>query len=134
MPMVSQPKSSAIRSAAMYILHWSRTWSSVRSASGLGPVANFMPRSSSQLRTAQSAQDEFGGEIIGAQSAVGDSGLGNRGVQIQHPDQPWPLSAPVGDSQNRSFVSIESMQNMVAVLPDGLDHYQRGFGRQRAKN
>ena len=32
-----------MRSAAMYILHWPRIWSSVSSVSGLRPVANFMP-------------------------------------------------------------------------------------------
>ena len=32
--MASQPKSSAMRSAAMYILHWSRICASVSSVSG----------------------------------------------------------------------------------------------------
>ena len=41
--MASQPKSSAMRSAAMYILHCSRIWPSVSSVSGFGPVRNCMP-------------------------------------------------------------------------------------------
>src|SRR5438105_796293 len=38
MPIASQPKSSAIRKAATYILHWTLIWSSVRSVSWTGPV------------------------------------------------------------------------------------------------
>src|ERR1039458_9263602 len=52
MPITSQPKSSAIRKAAMYILHWPRIWSSVRSVSGLEPVRKIMPLRWSQSRTA----------------------------------------------------------------------------------
>ena len=55
MPIRLQPKSSAIRRAAMYILHWVRIWSSVRSVSGFGPVTKVMPRSSIQLRTARAS-------------------------------------------------------------------------------
>ncbi len=56
--MASQPKSSASRMAAMYILHCLRIWSSVRSVSWLGPVTNFMPCDSIHWRTARASSSE----------------------------------------------------------------------------
>ena len=50
MPIAAQPKSSAMRTAAMYILHCSRIWASVRSVAGSVPVLNFIPRLSSHWR------------------------------------------------------------------------------------
>ena len=48
MPMVSQPKRSAMRMAAVYSRSWSRTWSSVSSVAPSLPRRNRMPRPVSQ--------------------------------------------------------------------------------------
>jgi len=58
MPMQWQPKSSAMRNAATYILHWVRICSSVRSFCGSGPVTNFMPRSTIHCLTARASSLE----------------------------------------------------------------------------
>ena len=52
MPIASRPKSSAMRSAAMYILHWLSSWPSVSSVASSPPVRNVIPARSSQARTA----------------------------------------------------------------------------------
>jgi len=41
--MASQPNSSAMRMAAIYILHWLRIWASVRSVSSFGPGEELHP-------------------------------------------------------------------------------------------
>ena len=43
MPMASQPNSSAMRRAAMYVLHCQSTWFSVSSVASSVPRWNFMP-------------------------------------------------------------------------------------------
>src|SRR5690606_39794355 len=50
--MVSQPNSSAKRSAAIYILHCSNVCSLVSSLTGSVPQSNFIPFFSNQSRTA----------------------------------------------------------------------------------
>ena len=44
MPMVSQPKRSAMRSAAVYSRSWSSTWSSVSSVEPSLPSRKRIPR------------------------------------------------------------------------------------------
>src|SRR5262249_51122132 len=73
-------------------------------------------------------------EVDAPQRAVRHTRLGERAVQIQQPDQPRPFAAPVGDGEDRSAVSIETVQKMMAILPDRLDHHQRRILRDIAKN
>ena len=68
----------------------------------------------------EAVDEERVGEVFAPQRAVFDSRFGQRAVQIEHPNQTRPGAAPVGDGQNRPFVGDQAVQNMVAVLPDGL--------------
>ena len=67
-------------------------------------------------------------EIVAPERAVLHAGLGQRAVQVQHADQSGPLAAPVGDRQDRPPMGEQPGQDVMAVLPDGLDHDQRRIG------
>ncbi|CPU60861.1 Uncharacterised protein [Mycobacteroides abscessus] len=71
MPTASSPKSSAIRSAAMYILCCQRSWAGVSSVASSVPSRNVMPASSSQRWTASASSSPT--RCISAQSADCDS-------------------------------------------------------------
>src|ERR1039457_6757339 len=43
------------------------------------------------------------------------------------------MAAPVGHRQDRTLVRVESVQNIMAVLPDGFHHHQRRTRRQPAE-
>ena len=68
---------------------------------------------------------ELVGEVLAPDRAVGDARLGQRGVQVEQPDEPGPLAAPVGDGQDRAAMGAQAGQHVVAVLPDGLGHDDR---------
>ena len=59
-------------------------------------------------------------ESLAPESRVGDAGLGERTVEVEHADQPRPLPGPVGDGQDRRAVSDEAGQDVVGVLPHRL--------------
>jgi hypothetical protein len=61
---------------------------------------------------------------------VRDPRLGEAGGQVEQADQPRVLATPVGDEQDRATVRAQAGQDVVAVLPDGLDHHERRFRRQ----
>ena len=48
-----------------------------------------------------------------------------RGIEVQHADQAGPFAAPVGDGEDGSAMGVEAVQDMMAILPDRLDHHQR---------
>ena len=80
----------------------------------------------------QSAQEKFIAKIDAPQRAVLDARLGERPVEVEQSDQPRPLAAPVRHRQDRPTMRVESVQKMVAVLPDRLDHNQGTTGQLRS--
>jgi len=73
----------------------------------------------------ESREREFVGEVFTPQGGEFHAGFGERCVEIEHTDQAGPLSAPVGESEDRTLMRNKTGQNMVAILPDGLDHHER---------
>lgn len=71
MPTASRPKSSAMRSAATYILNWLCSWASVSSVASSVPVWKVIPAASSHARTACASASDT--RDISATSALCDS-------------------------------------------------------------
>ena len=67
-------------------------------------------------------------------SAVFDSRLGHRCIQIEHPDQPRPLPRPVRDRKDGPTMRHKARKDVMAVLPDGLDYDQGRLRRNLAKD
>ena len=65
------------------------------------------------------------GEGLAPQGGVGDAGLGQRAVEVQHADETGPLAGPVGDGQDRRAMADQAGKNVVGVLPDRLGHDDR---------
>ena len=65
------------------------------------------------------------GEVVGPERGVGDARLGERAVEVEHPDKSRPLPGPVGDGEDRPGVTREPGENVVGVLPDGLGDDKR---------
>ena len=65
------------------------------------------------------------GEGLAPQRRVGDAGLGQRTVEVQHADEARPLAGPVGDGEDRSAMADQARQDVVGVLPDRLGHDDR---------
>ena len=66
-------------------------------------------------------------EVVGPERGVGDARLGERAVEVEHPDKSRPLPRPVGNGEDRAGVTREPGENVVGVLPDRLrDHQRRG--------
>src|SRR5262249_55057648 len=72
-------------------------------------------------------------KILAPQRAVGHPGLGQGRIEIEHSDKARPLPAPVRDRKDWTAVRVEPVQNVMAVLPDGLNHDQRSIRRQSAE-
>ncbi len=68
------------------------------------------------------------GEVFTPNRAIGDPGFGQRAVQVEHPDETGPLTAPIGDGQDRTAMHSQPSQNVMAVLPHGFGDDQRGVG------
>ena len=83
---------------------------------------------------AEVPEEELVCEIAAPERAVGDAGLGEGGVEVEHADEAGPLAAPVGDGEDRPAMRIEAGENVVGVLPDGFDDDERRFGRQFAEH
>ena len=60
--------------------------------------------------------------------------LGERTVQVQQTDESRPLTRPVGHGKNRSLVTAQSRQNMMAVLPGGGGKHQLRVGMDLHEN
>ena len=73
-------------------------------------------------------------EIHAPKSAVLHSRLGHRCVEVEHPDQARPLPRPIGNRKYWTAMSDKPGKNVMAVLPDSLDHNQRGFRRNLVKD
>src|SRR6266404_3776398 len=73
---------------------------------------------------AETISKEVVAEIFAPQTTVADTGFGHRAIQIQHSDQSWPCTAPVGHRQDRAAMSEQSVEQMMAVLPNTLSHNQ----------
>ena len=78
--MQLQPNSSAMRTAAMYILHCWSTWLSVRSFGSSAPSLNFMPRAT------QPVVDRLGvgvgdGEHLGVERGLAEALLVDAGAR-----------------------------------------------------
>ena len=67
-------------------------------------------------------------KILAPERGVFDARLGHRAIEVQHPYQARPRSAPVGNRQDRALVEMQAMQNVMGILPDRLGHDQRRFG------
>src|SRR5437016_181289 len=63
-----------------------------------------------------------------------DAGFGQRAVEVQHADQSGPLTAPVGNGQNRSTMRIQAMEQVMAVLPYRFDDHERSIARDLAEH
>ena len=74
---------------------------------------------------AERIAERFVGEVFTPQRGIFLPGLGERGVEIQQPDQPRPLARPVRHGENRTFVRKQSREHMMRVLPRGLGDDQR---------
>jgi len=83
---------------------------------------------------AKAVSEEAIGEILAPKGAIAHSHFSERAVEIQHPDQPGPSATPVGDCKNRSLVSEEAGEQMLAILPDGFCDDQRGLRIELAKH
>src|SRR5450631_3348965 len=64
-------------------------------------------------------------EVLAPDRAELDTCFVQACVQVKHSHQARPLARPVGDSQNRAAMALESRKNIMAVLPDRLHHDDR---------
>src|SRR5271167_1656802 len=58
----------------------------------------------------KSPKKEIVREIDAPQRVVANAGFSQRSVEIEHADQSWPFAAPVGDSQDRPSMRVQSVQ------------------------
>ena len=86
---------------------------------GMGDAAGGQPG-------AESLEERLVAEVIAPEGTVLHTRLGEGAVEVEHADEAWPGAAPVGDSQDRTLMGEESLQEMVAVLPDSLGNDDRG--------
>ena len=73
-------------------------------------------------------------KVPAPQSAIFDTGLGQRAVEVEHAHQPRPGAAPVGHRQNGAAMGVQAGQHVVAVLPDRFGHDERSLGGEVAEH
>src|SRR6185437_15964410 len=78
--------------------------------------------------------EEIVSKIDAPESVITHTRFSERAVEIQHADQAGPFTAPVGDRQDWALVRIEAVQNVMAILPDGLDDDQGRRGWNLAEH
>ena len=83
---------------------------------------------SSQVRRHPRAQSSVKSSLHSAEWA--HARLGQARGEVEHADEPGPLAAPVGDDEDRPAVGPQAGQDVVAVLPDGLDDDERRVRRE----
>ena len=83
---------------------------------------------SSQVRRPSRAQSSVKSSLHSAEWA--HAGLGQARGEVEQADQPGELAAPVGDDEDRAAVGAQAGQDVVAVLPDGLDDDERRVRRE----
>src|SRR6185369_5216663 len=77
----------------------------------------------------ESVQEKLVGKVDAPEGRVGDACLGKRPIEVEQTDETGPLSTPVGDSEDRTFMCGQAWKHMMAILPDGLRHNERSvFG------
>src|SRR5581483_11130271 len=81
-------------------------------------VRNIMMNLLSTQPRLKSAQEELITKIGAPQRTVADAGLGERCSQIQQTSKARPLAAPVCNCEDRTSVSVQSGENVMAILPD----------------
>ena len=77
---------------------------------------------------AEAVEEEGVVEVLGPDGAELDSRLAQTAVEVEHSDQAGPLATPVGDSEDGAAMADQAGENVMAVLPDGLDDDERGGG------
>ncbi len=82
----------------------------------------------------QTIQEEWIGEIFAPQRFIANAGFGERSVEIEHPHQARPFTAPVGHGENGTLMREEPVQHVMAVLPHGFHHNERRAARDVAKH
>ena len=75
---------------------------------------------------AEPLEESLVAEVIAPEGAVLHACLGEGAVEVEHADETGPGAAPVRDGQDRTLMGEESLQEMVAVLPDCLGNDDRG--------
>ncbi len=84
--------------------------------------------------TIKALEKEIVGEIDAPQRVVTNTGFGQRSIEVEHADQARPFAAPIGDGQDGPLMRVQSVEQMMSVLPDGLHHYQRRSGGNISEN
>ncbi len=69
---------------------------------------------------AEALKEGLVAEVVAPEGTVLHACLGQGAVEIEHADEPRPGAAPVGDGQDRALVGEQTLQEMVAILPDRL--------------
>jgi hypothetical protein len=77
---------------------------------------------------AEAVEEEGIVEVLGPDGAELDARLAQAAVEVEHSDQAGPLSTPVGDGEDGAAMADEACEDVVAVLPDGLDDDEGGVG------
>jgi hypothetical protein len=72
--------------------------------------------------SAKALQKIVVGTIGTPQSAVPHSRLRHTCIEIEHSDEAWPLSRPIGDGEDRAAMRGESGKNVMTVLPYRFDN------------
>ena len=90
-------------------------------ATALEPLAEFLA-------------EEIIRKILTPERGIFHACLGERSIQIQHPNEPRPLTAPVGDGEDRSAMRGQAGEHVVGVLPDCLGNNEGGLGIKVAEN
>ena len=73
-------------------------------------------------------------EVVGPERGVGDARLGERAVEVEHPDKARPLPRPIGDGEDGTRVAGEPGEDVVRVLPDSLGDDERRAGVDGGKH
>ena len=73
-------------------------------------------------------------EVLAPERAVAHARLGQRGVQVEQPDETGKRAAPVCHGEDRPAVGGQSGQQMLAVLPHRLGHDQGAICRDAPKD
>jgi len=94
----------------------------------LGHVARGVGAAAGGQPLLQPAEEVVIGEVFAPQRGVGDTGFGQRAVEIEHAHEPGPGARPVGHRKDRAAVGHQAREDVVGVLPDRLGHNQRRVG------
>ena len=99
-------------------------------ARGSGRAAPSRPPASVRrpLRKNSSVKSSLHSVLYGTPALVSEA------FRFSMPTRPGHCAAPVGHRQDRALVRVQPVQNVMAVLPDRLDHDQRRVRRNPAED